>query len=332
MKKIITTVMYHYVRDMHKTEFPGIKGVKCSDFREQIKYFDKYYNFISLGDCFDFLNGDESSLPNNPLLLTFDDGFIDHYENVFPILKEFGISGVFFPPVMTIRDNKILDVHKIHFILAGTNIKTVIEEIVNLLRIYKEKYKLNDFEFYYDKLSKANHLDCGDIIFVKRLLQVELDIEVRYLFTDILFKKFVNSDEHEFARKIYLNENMMREMYNAGMSFGGHGYNHLWLNSLTPAEQNFEVLESKKFLMEIGVINKSSWSFCFPYGAYNNSLLEILRKNKCEIAFTTEVDFSEISEHNALTLQRFDTIHFPFSSEIDANKLTLKSLEFNNNA
>ena len=322
--KYLTTVMYHYVRDMHKSKFPGIKGVKCEEFREQIKYFSKYYKFVSLDDCFRYLSGDNQAIPDNGILLTFDDGFVDHYENVFPILREFGISGVFYPPVMTLKDNKMLDVHKIHFLLAGTDIQTVIQELKKLLSEYQDEYKLKDFDYYYEKLAVANHLDNGDVIFVKRLLQVELDLKVRSFFTDLLFKKFVGPSEEEFAQKIYLNKEMIREMYNGGMSFGGHGYNHFWLNSLSPEEQTFEVEESKKFLLDLGVIDKEQWSFCYPYGAYNDCLLDILSKHNCSIAFTTEVNYSELTSGNALTLERFDTIHFPFDSKAEANEIVHK--------
>ena len=37
-------------------------------------------------------------LSHNSLLLTFDDGYKDHFEFVLPILEEFGIQGSFFPP------------------------------------------------------------------------------------------------------------------------------------------------------------------------------------------------------------------------------------------
>jgi peptidoglycan/xylan/chitin deacetylase (PgdA/CDA1 family) len=35
-------------------------------------------------------------LPEKPIVLTFDDGYLDNYENAFPILQEFGFIGTFF--------------------------------------------------------------------------------------------------------------------------------------------------------------------------------------------------------------------------------------------
>ncbi|NJL57350.1 polysaccharide deacetylase family protein [bacterium] len=35
-------------------------------------------------------------LPRKPIVLTFDDGHIDHYAHVFPLLREYGFTGTFF--------------------------------------------------------------------------------------------------------------------------------------------------------------------------------------------------------------------------------------------
>ena len=50
-------------------------------------------------------------------MLTFDDGFIDHYKYVFPHLLEKKIKACFYPPIQVIKNKTVLDVNKIHFIL-----------------------------------------------------------------------------------------------------------------------------------------------------------------------------------------------------------------------
>lgn len=42
-----------------------------------------------------YQKNDFSQIPENGFILTFDDGYIDHYEVVYPILKEAGVQGVF---------------------------------------------------------------------------------------------------------------------------------------------------------------------------------------------------------------------------------------------
>ena len=117
MNNNITVVMYHYVRNLSGSLYPNIKGLDLVSFERQLKYFKDNYNFISINEFIAACNG-ESKLPNNPVILTFDDGYIDHYENVFPLLMDMKIQGCFYAPASTIMDKKILDVNKVHFILA----------------------------------------------------------------------------------------------------------------------------------------------------------------------------------------------------------------------
>ena len=111
----LTIILYHYIRDLLNTRYPQIKGLLTSKFIGQLEYFRKYYTMVSMEDCINAYLG-EVKLPKNACLLTFDDGFIDHYTTVFPILNKMEISGSFFPPAGVMLNNKLLDVHKIHFI------------------------------------------------------------------------------------------------------------------------------------------------------------------------------------------------------------------------
>ena len=42
-------------------------------------------------------------LPLDAALLTFDDGYAEHFDTVFPILHDRGLQGSFFPPVAPVR-------------------------------------------------------------------------------------------------------------------------------------------------------------------------------------------------------------------------------------
>ena len=41
------------------------------------------------------MNG-KSELPENPVLITFDDGYLDNYTNAYPILKKYGFKAMIF--------------------------------------------------------------------------------------------------------------------------------------------------------------------------------------------------------------------------------------------
>ena len=50
---------------------------------------------------------------------------------------------------------------------------------------------------------------------------------------------------------------------------------------------------------------------CYPYGAYSNDTLRILKDRNCAVGLTTKVGVAEISLDSALELPRFDTNDFP---------------------
>ena len=151
MKKL-TIIMYHYVRELPFTRYPKIKGLLESQFKEQLNYIEKYYQFVTVDDCINALNSD-ANFPTNAILLTFDDGYIDQYTTVFPILQDRGIQGCFFPPAKAILENKVLDVNKIHFILASvSNVDDLIQDIYFYLDKYRAEYSLESNEYYFREL------------------------------------------------------------------------------------------------------------------------------------------------------------------------------------
>ena len=122
--------MYHYTRDIVHSRYPQIKGLDTNLFRQQIEYMKNNFNIVTMEQVIDAVEG-KSELSEKALLLTFDDGYIDNYTFAFPILEEFGIQGSFFIPGKTFTTHQLLDVNKIHYILASAGSLTV---------EYQEKY------------------------------------------------------------------------------------------------------------------------------------------------------------------------------------------------
>jgi peptidoglycan/xylan/chitin deacetylase (PgdA/CDA1 family) len=310
----VTVVMYHYVRYLTRSRYPDIKGLEADLFREQVTFLKSHYNFITVEQLIEAYAGNYE-LPRKAALLTFDDGYVDHYTVAFPILSEMGIQGAFYPPVKTIVDHQVLDVNKIHFILASSpDKKALVKKVQTQLDLLRTKFNLNTNNFYYQKLAKESRYDTADVIYVKRLLQVELDEAVRLEITDNIFKDVVSIEESAFSTELYMSEEQLKVMLANGMHVGSHGYNHYWLNSLTPEQQLTEVTRGMTFLKRLGV-DMGNWTICYPYGAYNESLLDILSNHGCKLGFTTRVAVAEVGEDNSLEIPRLDTNDLPKDSK-----------------
>jgi peptidoglycan/xylan/chitin deacetylase (PgdA/CDA1 family) len=303
--------MYHYVRDLKNSRYPEIKGLDINLFKEQIHYMRRNYNFVTMEDVIHSVESG-SAIPKKSILLTFDDAYLDHYTNVFPILDKYNIQGSFYVPSKSIQEHTVLDVNKIHFILASVKDKSIlVNEVKGLIKNYQKEYSLQDFDHYYKKLTQEyiGH-DTKNVIFIKRLLQVELAEDLRLKIVNILFEKYIGVDEDAFSRELYMNEEQLKHMLRSGMHIGNHGYNHYWWNSLSKNEMNNELDLSIKFLENLG-IDMNNWTACYPYGSYDDQCIKMLNERGCKLAVTTEVGIATTDKKNRLVMPRLDTNHIP---------------------
>ena len=321
--------MYHYVRELPYTRYPKIKGLLASQFKQQVEYIERYYQFVTVDDCINaiYFDGD---LPSNSILLTFDDGYIDHFKTVFPILESKGIQGCFFPPAMPVLEYKVLDVHKIHFILASAlKIHDLLQDVYECLDKYRSEYSLESNDYYFSKLAKAGQMDTKEVVFVKMMLQEELEETLRNMIVGELFRKYVSNDEEAFSRELYASVDQLQCMARNGMYIGGHGYNHYHMNTLPAEMLEKEIDMTLLFLKERVRVSTDNWVMCYPYGAYDDSLIEILKKKKFKLALTdtsTKVDIAGLNKDNAYTLERIDTNDLPKIANAETNSWTKKVL------
>lgn len=82
---------YHMVKDNPKSDEKKY-SVTPSEFREQLAYLKANgYETISMRD-FVLAKKGKLTLPEKPIVITFDDGYKDNYYNMLPILEEFAMK------------------------------------------------------------------------------------------------------------------------------------------------------------------------------------------------------------------------------------------------
>ena len=93
----ISNLMYHYIRNyMNSSDQLGKNlSVSVENFDRQMhEIIDAGYTSITYDDLINYIyNG--ISLPKNPILITFDDGYEDAYLNALPILSKYNLKGNF---------------------------------------------------------------------------------------------------------------------------------------------------------------------------------------------------------------------------------------------
>ena len=322
----LTIVAYHYVRDLARSRYPEIKGCAVSEFIGQLEYLERHYTFVSVEDVVLAARG-KSRLPKNGVLLTFDDGFADHFQNVLPLLHEKRIQGAFFPPARAILEEVVLDVHKIHFILSCVpDTRVLVSAILKTVDENRDKFQLGRPEAYWSLYGKSGRYDAAEVRFVKQMLQMGLPHSLRVGTLEQLFYNYVSGDERAFAAELYMTVDQLRMMVREGMYVGSHGYNHCRMDGLSYDEQEDEVVRSRDFLSRIGAASEN-WVMCYPYGAHNATLRKVLGQYGCIVGLTTEAKIADVSASQLLHLPRLDTNDLPTTSDAPISRRTLQLLD-----
>lgn len=309
----VTIVMYHYVRPLARTAYPRLTGLDLAKFEGQLDYLTAHYHVVSLAEVIAAVQ-EKRSLPERAAVLTFDDGYADHYHHALPALRRRGLGGAFFPPTEALIERRVLDVNKIHFILAATTDRQPLVQMVEAAVMGAgDEFDLAGLDEYRRRYWQANRFDDAETIYIKRMLQTALPQALRARITDELFRRHVSADERSFADDLYLSTDQLVEMAGQGMEIGSHGHTHRWLNSLSADEQAQDIDRSLDILAGLGVLGPAKL-FCYPYGAYDAETLKLLSARGCAAAVTTNFAIARPKVENMLELSRLDTNDFPYSA------------------
>ena len=302
-------IMYHYVRNFSK-DFPYFQYLSLSSFKRQLDFFEDEFGFVSKDD---FEISLKNKTPINGIILTFDDGFRDHFNYVFPELLKRKLWGIFYVSTSPIVDNNILDVHRIHLLLGkyGGN------EIFKTLKSFITDDMLVDRDV--PEFSSKTYLKQDNLYsttMVKRILNYFIDYKYRKIVLDKLMEIYF-PNERSLSKKFYLKTDDLKIMTTNGMVIGSHSVNHPVMSKLNKTDQGFEIKSSFETLKPF--IDKKLKSFCFPYGgfhSFNNKTINILEENNCVFSMNVESRDVKTSdfEKPIHVFPRYDCNEFPYGS------------------
>jgi len=308
-----TSVFYHYVRNVERTPFPDIKALSVAGFTAQLDWLQARFEIID-GATFERAVVSGTGFDRPTALLTFDDGFVDHYEHVFPILRDRGLGGIFFVAGATLAEEPVLlNVHKTHFLLSQLGASRFTEEVAAALEaegvetgIHMRRGPLRSAEGSTDREGIYRYDEAPDVR-IKRILNYEAPYAVADRVLSALFSRHIG-DSGGFARALYLSAAQIRVMAKGGMTFGFHTEGHPVLSRLDVDAQRAELRNGPRLVSEL--TGQRTVSFCYPYGfshTYNADTLNVLAECGYSMAFNTVRREIVFGRDRRYELPRFDT-------------------------
>ncbi len=155
-----------------------------------------------------------------------------------------------------------------------------------------------------DQAGRIYHYETPDRARVNYLLAYVLPFELRDRMVDALFRRHVG-DPEAFARKWYLNLGQIRMLEATGHTIGGHGFAHVPLLRLSPAEQAIELSPSAAVIRD--ALGPRPRPFSYPFGSVDEAVARQCADAGFVHGFTTVPGWVRVGDHHHL-LGRVDTI------------------------
>jgi peptidoglycan/xylan/chitin deacetylase (PgdA/CDA1 family) len=297
-------VMYHYVRKFDP-DLPYFAFLNVDSFKKQLDYFEADGGFVAQDE---FLNvwREVAPLPDG-YVLTFDDGFRDHFDFVLPELKKRGLWGIFYVCTGPYTQSLKLAVHRIHHILGARPATEILAQMRTLIK--DEMLTHKGVAAFQDATYPTQDLD-GATKEVKRTLNYYLSNQWRDYVIDELVKALGVESQ---LKELYLSEKELQTMQDDGMLIGSHSVTHPVFSKLSESEQANEIDNSFDYL-ESTLGRLTSRTFCYPYGrahSFTSTTEALLDDASCEFGFAVEPrDINEEDVKRRQALPRYDCNQF----------------------
>ncbi len=300
-------IMYHYVQEFDNN-LPNFRYLDINNFKKQIDFFEKYFGFVSRKEWNDILLQRKIGEHKGKVILTFDDGLKCHFDYVYQELKKRGLWGIFYVPTKPYKENKLLDVHRIHLLTGAFNGKDLLAILLKL--VDEEMMPDKKIDLFREKTYLCQNNYSGITEF-KRIL----NYFVSYKYRENLIDKVSDELGYKFdVKNFYVSKKNLKIMSDNGNLIGSHTVTHPLMSKLNQEEQLFQIKDSFLFLNHMEI--NSEKTYCHPYGgfhSFNENTIDLLNKEGIEYSFNVEnreLEESDLTKSRQY-LPRYDCNQFP---------------------
>ncbi|MCC7450514.1 MAG: polysaccharide deacetylase family protein [Anaerolineae bacterium] len=265
----LTVLAYHRITDPTPSQFSYyIPNISCAPemFARQMDYVAQHFNVIDLAALRDFIERG-TPLPPRPLLITFDDGYLDNYTNAYPVLRQHK-----FPAVIFLMTRAMDDPTPPWWDACGYYFQHTLRTQANLPLVGA------------CDLSTPALRNAARESLMRRLKQIPEGQKQEAM---QMLPTALDVTPPPLEPRLFMNWDEVREIVANGVACQPHTVTHPILTRIDPAEVRRQLKESRtKIEQETGQI---ATTFAYPNGTladYNADTMQALRENGYTIAVT----------------------------------------------
>jgi peptidoglycan/xylan/chitin deacetylase (PgdA/CDA1 family) len=256
----INVVTYHGVlpAGYDRTD-PFLDGalVSADAFRSQLRLLKKHYNVVSPDQLLGWLR-QQQSLPERSVVLTCDDGLLNHLTNVLPILQEEGLKCLFFVTGVSLADKPEMAWYTELYLMLKNVPKQGEPIIVRRITIPRITANQEQRRSLWVKLVKTlSQMDVTErrtfMDDAAEKLGLTSTWRTRYLEDPVLRNRF---------QSLRLPE--LKQLADAGMTIGAHTLSHPALSAQSAELARAEIARCREALEKC--LGRPVWAFAYPFG------------------------------------------------------------------
>ena len=276
--KLVTILCLHRVSNQDSaTFFP----FKVKDFEVLLQYLNSHYQVVTIATLHRLHT---TSRP--AIILSFDDGFLDFYQNALPLLKKYGM------PCNLNVVTRCLD----------NNFQIWTQRQNNLLdEIRRQKHNfcfdLDDTKMCIDDFSKKNILNKSLQLF-------------SFLFTkdEDYVDEFLTAAENRMPFAIPVTpmmswDDLISALQNYDIELGSHSVSHITLSNIKKREKLLEEIAGSKKIIEERT-GRQTDIFALPNGNYNEEVTKCCAEAGYRYMLTVDEKLLPLSSHTPFIIPR----------------------------
>lgn len=245
----LSILTYHRLPDPDGSDAfdEGVIDVTAEQLEQHVACLKRHFTLVGVNELCAFAAG--GKLPANAVALTFDDGYLDNYTRVLPILRRHQCKAIFFVATSMVDQRRVYWWDRAAYLIKRSTRPRIRLEYPYPLR----------FDLAQDREWALHRL--------LRLIKLRPALDVERMLTELSQASGVawsRELEREFADRLIMTWDHLRELRACGMDVQSHTRTHRVLQTLSPEELTLELEGSREDLRrELG---EPARALAYPVG------------------------------------------------------------------